>query len=86
MNQKKFLIYTIENCTYCSRAKELLKGINFEYEEIHLASLTEEKVNELMNKTKMRTLPQIFHGERFVGGFSELLNEFNNGVFSEAQK
>ena len=86
MSQNKFLIYTMENCIFCTRAKDLLKANRIGFEEIQLASLSEEKVNELMNKTKMRTLPQIFYGEKFIGGFSDLQNEFNNGVFSETQK
>lgn len=86
MKDEKFLIYTLENCSYCNRAKRLLQINNFQFEEISFNSLSDDKRSALIEKTKMRTAPQVFYGEKFIGGFSDLEREFNNGVFNKAQK
>lgn len=67
----EIIIYTTRICPYCIMAKRLLdkKGVN--YTEINV----DEKPglrDELVAKTKHRTVPQIFIGDFFVGGFDEL--------------
>ena len=60
------LIYTTAICPYCVMAKRLLDKKGVTYKEIN--GLREE----LMQKTKRRTVPQIYIGDFHVGGFDDL--------------
>jgi len=65
------VIYTTLVCPYCVRAKQLLarKGVN--YEEIDVSSDQEQR-QQLVLRTRQRTVPQIFIGEQHIGGCDEL--------------
>ncbi|WP_367103902.1 glutaredoxin 3 [uncultured Psychrobacter sp.] len=70
-------VYTTPICPYCSNAKKLLdnKGVN--YEEIGMHDMSSDERRALMQKTNnYRTVPQIFIGDDFIGGFDEL-NQMN---------
>ncbi len=64
-------IYTTNICPYCMMAKRLLdkKGVN--YTEINVESKPGLR-EKMMQKTKRRTVPQIYIGDYHVGGFDEL--------------
>lgn len=66
------IIYTSTPCPFCSRAKALLSSRGAEYQEIHLAWDDHAGRAELVAKTNHRTVPQIFIGERFIGGYDDL--------------
>jgi glutaredoxin 3 len=68
---KNVRIYTTQTCPYCVRAKRLLERKKVAYEEIDL-SMDDEARLQLMEKTGMRTVPQIFIGDRLVGGSDDL--------------
>ena len=59
-------------CGYCYRAKSLLKSKGTEYEEIDVTmNLTARR--KMKEKTQGQTsVPQIFIGERHIGGCDEL--------------
>ena len=64
-------IYSKDNCPYCVKAKALLnrKGCNFT--EIKITN--DEMREELVRKSGGRmTVPQIFIGEKHVGGCDDL--------------
>jgi len=65
-------MYLADWCPFCRRAKELLKskGVT-EIEEIHIV-LDASGRAELQAKTGRRTVPQIYIGDRHVGGCQEL--------------
>jgi glutaredoxin 3 len=65
------LIYTTNICPYCIMAKRLLDKKGATYTEINVDSQTGLK-EEMMRKTKRRTVPQIYIGELHVGGFDDL--------------
>lgn len=65
------LIYTTRFCPFCVRAKQLLDAKQAEYVEIAVDSDMELR-NEMMAKSGRRTVPQIWIGERHVGGCDEL--------------
>lgn len=70
-------VYTTPICPYCSNAKQLLKSKGVAYEEIGMHDMSSDERRALMQKTNnYRTVPQIFVGDTFVGGFDEL-NQFN---------
>jgi glutaredoxin 3 len=69
---KKIIIYTGPNCNYCEAAKHLLSKKKVDYTEFNIAS-DPVKMQEMQEKTKgARTIPQIFIGETYVGGYNEL--------------
>ncbi len=65
-------MYTTAVCPYCQRAEMLLrrKGVT-ELEKIRV-DLDPERREEMMRLTGRRTVPQIFIGERHIGGFDDL--------------
>lgn len=69
----RVLMYTTAVCPYCIRAKQLLKarGVG-EIEEIRI-DLDPAQRDEMMQKTKRRTVPQIYIGETHVGGCDDLM-------------
>lgn len=70
-------VYTTPICPYCTNAKQLLKSKGVDYQEIGMHDMSREARAELMQKTNnYRTVPQIFVGDTFVGGFDEL-NQLN---------
>ncbi len=68
----KVTMYTTGFCPYCKMAESLLlaKGVQ-EIEKIRV-DLEPERRAEMMEKTGRRTVPQIYIGERHVGGFDDL--------------
>jgi glutaredoxin 3 len=67
-------MYSTQVCPYCIRAEQLLarKGIGAERIEKIRVDTHPEKRDEMMRITGRRTVPQIFIGERHVGGFDDL--------------
>ena len=65
-------MYSTAVCPFCLRAEMLLKskGVT-EIEKIRV-DLDPRKREEMMHKTGRRTVPQIYIGARYVGGFEEL--------------
>ena len=68
----KVLMYTSAYCPYCVNAERLLnsKGV-VDIEKIQVDTAPELKI-AMMEKTGRRTVPQIYIGERHVGGFDDL--------------
>ena len=70
-------VYTTPICPYCTNAKQLLTSKDVAYEEIGMHDMSVDERRALMQKTNnYRTVPQIFVGDTFVGGFDEL-NQLN---------
>jgi len=65
------LIYSGKFCPYCTMAKKLLEKKGLNYTEINVDENPALR-QEMMQKTKRRTIPQIYIGEHHVGGFDEL--------------
>lgn len=63
-------IYTRPQCPYCTHAKALLKSRSIPYDEI--GTLDPDRLNEMLDRTNGRTLPQILVNEQPIGGFTEL--------------
>jgi len=72
MQTKDFTVYTINNCPYCVRAKNLLTSLGHNFTEILISTDDDNARIELGKKTGMKTMPQIFYGEKLIGGFSDL--------------
>jgi glutaredoxin 3 len=68
----KVVMYCTEVCPYCVRAENLLKkrGVT-EIEKIRI-DLNPEQRDIMVAKTGRRTVPQIYIGERHIGGFDDM--------------
>ena len=71
MTAPKITVYTKEQCPYCVRAKRLLDRKGFAYEEIDVEG-NDALRSWLVEKSGQLTVPQIFAGDRPLGGFSDL--------------
>lgn len=68
---KEIIVYTANLCPYCTMAKRLLDKKGVSYAEINVDSKPGLR-QEMMEKTRRRTVPQIYIGDFHVGGFDDL--------------
>ena len=69
---QKVVIYTGPMCNYCSAAKHILSKKKVNYTEFNIG-VDSSKMQEMQVRTKgARTIPQIFIGDTYVGGYNEL--------------
>lgn len=66
------LMYTTAVCPYCQRAKQLLKARGVSAIEEVRVDLDPARRDEMMQRTRRRTVPQIYIGATHVGGFDDL--------------
>lgn len=67
----KVVIWSKNNCNFCTKAKELLTTNNITYEEYVLGeNATKEELLKLVPNA--RTVPQIFIDNAHIGGYTEL--------------
>ena len=69
---KKFRIFSVNYCSYCKQAIMTLtyKGAHYEVFDV---SHNEVARMLLADRTGSTTVPQIFFGDRIIGGCSDLL-------------
>ncbi len=65
------IVYTTRACGYCVRAKQLLQSKQIPFQEVDISGDHAARA-ELVRSTGHRTVPQIFIGGRFIGGYDEL--------------
>ena len=70
--QPAVTVYGTDNCMYCVLAKRLLAGKGVRPAEIDVGA-DRALLGEMMRRSGRRTVPQIFIGERHIGGYDELL-------------
>ena len=66
-------IYTKPTCGFCHMAKRLLssKGINFA--EVNISAQPQRRAEMIQRANGSSTVPQIFIGERHIGGCDDLM-------------
>ena len=65
---KKVVIYTGQQCAHCNWAKELFDRKNIEFTEYNIAMDPAKREEMLKKSNGARTIPQIFIGDKHVGG------------------
>lgn len=68
----KVEIYSSAHCPYCVMAKQLLDRKGVVYDEIRV-DLDPGKRQEMMTKSRQRTVPQIFINNEAIGGYTDLV-------------
>lgn len=71
MPSSKVTVYTKQNCPFCVRAKALLQRKGVAFEEIAVEGRDDLRA-WLVEATGQRTVPQIFVGDRSLGGFTDV--------------
>jgi len=78
VTQPSITLYVTGWCPYCQRAKALLSGKNLVFTEIDVDDEPKSR-GEMISRSGRRTVPQIFIGERHVGGCDDLVALESNG-------
>ncbi len=68
----KVLMYSTGVCPFCLMAERLLKAKGVAAIEKIRIDLEPARRDEMMQRTGRRTVPQIYVGERHVGGYDDL--------------
>lgn len=72
MSLPQITVYSGPNCSYCVRAKELLKKKGAAFTEYDVKADTQKFEEMLAKSNGQRTIPQIFIGGRHIGGCDDL--------------
>ena len=68
----RVVMYSTAVCPYCVRAERLFKARGVEEIEKVRVDLDPRQRQLMMERTGRRSVPQIFIGDRHVGGFDDL--------------
>jgi glutaredoxin 3 len=69
---RQVVMYSTNFCSYCDRARALLQRKGIAVVEIKVDEDVAERQAMLNRSGGRRTVPQIFIGDRHVGGYQEL--------------
>ena len=72
-------IYTTQSCPYCRRAKDLLRKKNLAFHEIGVDGDPQARAQMRERAQGRSTVPQIFFGEKHIGGCDELYELDDDG-------
>ena len=72
------VMYSTGWCPYCARARALFERKGITFREIDIETNAELRA-EMLTRSGRRSVPQIFVGERHVGGFEELYDLERSG-------
>ncbi len=78
MIQPVVTLYTSDWCPYCQRARELLAKKNVTLAEINVEDEPKFR-EEMIARSNRRTVPQIFIGDKHVGGCDDLFELDRSG-------
>lgn len=68
----KVVMYSTGFCPYCKMAENLLRSKGVENIEVIRVDLDSAQRIIMMERTGRRTVPQIYIGEKHVGGYDDL--------------
>jgi glutaredoxin 3 len=77
------VVYTTPFCGYCSAAKRLLASKGAEFAEVDVMMDAERRAEMMERSGGRRTVPQIFIGERHIGGYDDLSELDSSGELDE---
>ena len=64
-------MYSKSWCSYCQRARSLLRAKGMQYEEIDIDEQPDRRA-EMIERSGRSTVPQIFIDDRHIGGSDDL--------------
>lgn len=72
MSAPPITVYLTGWCPYCERARHLLNQKGFKFQEVDVGDDPSRRA-EMIARSGRHTVPQIFIGERHIGGCDDLL-------------
>ncbi|GAC1300875.1 MAG: glutaredoxin 3 [Steroidobacteraceae bacterium] len=78
MSQPVVTLYMSDWCPYCRRARDLLSQKKLVFSEINVEDEPKFR-EEMIARSNRRTVPQIFIGDKHVGGCDELFELERSG-------
>ena len=72
------MIYTTGICPFCVMAKQLFDDLGVSYREIRVDHDATTRL-EMTQVSGRRTVPQVFIGDRHVGGYDDAQNALRTG-------
>ena len=72
MGAPRVVMYAVDWCSYCSRARALLASKGVAFEEIDVEAVPGAFDEMQARSGGHSSVPQIFIGDRHVGGYDEL--------------
>ena len=75
-------IYSSAICPYCVAAKNFLRSKGIAYDEVRI-DLDPVRREEMLEKARRTSVPQIFVGDVHVGGFDDLVAADRSGRLAE---
>jgi glutaredoxin 3 len=75
------IIHCKVNCPFCDKAINFLSFHKLPYQKISYDPSSvdyQQRKNSLINVTHHYSFPQIFIGKQFIGGYSDLIDKYNN--------
>ena len=78
------IVYTKGNCPYCAMAMEELKLRGIAYDKIDLADIG--KTAAEVTGRKVKTVPQIYIGGKYIGGYEELMKHLETPFEDESEE
>jgi glutaredoxin len=78
-----FTLYTKDNCTFCTQAKQLLTNKGYSFSELKVPTqadkdMIQQRVTESGSPIQVRTVPQIFTEDKYIGDYTSLVKYLNN--------
>ena len=72
------IVYSKNNCVFCSKAKSLLTNLGLEYQEKSLEKDFGSDPSKLIEDIgkNVRTMPQIKIDGKLIGGYNQLIEHF----------
>jgi glutaredoxin 3 len=75
-------VYSDEICTLCHSVENLLNVRDIPYEKVMVEEGT-DAYDELVQRTGMKSLPQVFVGSLLLGGYQETLAADQAGMLAD---
>jgi glutaredoxin 3 len=73
------VVYRTRFCGYCTMATRLLSEFGIRFREVDVSGDSERR-RWLVRQSGQRTVPQVFVGERSIGGYNELRQLLSGGA------
>ena len=74
-----YKVYSQDGCSYCELAKITLMERNIEFEEINIKDNAQALAT--LRLKNLRTVPQIWFGELYIGGYTELKKHISSSKY-----
>lgn len=82
LNENEVTVFTMNHCPFCLQLKLFLKRKGVEFREINTSGHP-EILKDLQDETSFLTLPQVFVGDLFLGGYDNIIELYQKGKFNK---